>query len=222
MDFGFYSPSPGTHDFFTDLDLNYTSLWSVIVNLILLAGVFISVGIHVRHSSVRAALKYFTVLSNLLCGLSAAVMILRASGAVPDDPAILLKNAGTAAVTVTLLTVLLFLGPTVGWKRLLSGPDLWLHLICPLLALAAWLLWDKDPCTLKSLECHLPFWTVFVSWSPVVLYGCLYLRKVIYARPEKRWDDFYGFNKNGKWRVSFLAMMAGGFLISVLLWLPAR
>jgi hypothetical protein len=32
--------------------------------------------------------------------------------------------------------------------------------------------------------------------------------------PEgKRWDDFYGFNKNGKWPVMFAVMLTGTFLI---------
>ena len=48
---------------------------------------------------------------------------------------------------------------------------------------------------------------------PVALYGPLYLYKILFAPPEKRWEDFYGFNKTGKWPVSFAAMLAGTFLI---------
>ena len=222
MDFGFYSAAPGVHNFFTDFEIDFSGLCAVFFNLILFLGALIAVGIHVRHSSVKKTLKYFTVLSNILCGASAAVMVIRRLCGPVYDSTILLKLTGTAAVTVTLLTVLFFLGPAVGYKRLLSGPDLWLHLICPVLAVMSWLLWDKNPSALKSVECHLPFWTVLVGWSPVVIYGCLYLWKVIYAPPEKRWEDSYGFNKGGRWPVSFVAMMAGGFLVSLLLWLPAR
>ena len=48
---------------------------------------------------------------------------------------------------------------------------------------------------------------------PVVLYGPLYLYKILYAPEGKRWDDFYGFNKSGKWPAAFAAMLAGTFLI---------
>ena len=48
---------------------------------------------------------------------------------------------------------------------------------------------------------------------PVVLYGPVYLYKIIYAPEEKRWDDFYGFNKGGKWPVAFTGMVNGTFLI---------
>ena len=42
---------------------------------------------------------------------------------------------------------------------------------------------------------------------PVVLYGPLYLYKIVYAPPQERWDDFYGFNKGGKWPIAFAAML---------------
>ena len=48
---------------------------------------------------------------------------------------------------------------------------------------------------------------------PVVLYGPLYLYRILYAPEGKRWEDFYGFNKSGKWPISFAAMLAGTFLI---------
>ena len=58
--------------------------------------------------------------------------------------------------------------------------------------------------------------TALLGVLPVLLYGSLYLYKVIYAPQGKRWDDFYGFNKNGKWPVSFAAMLAGAFAVSML------
>ena len=48
---------------------------------------------------------------------------------------------------------------------------------------------------------------------PVVLYGPLYLYKIRFAPEGKRWEDFYGFNRTGRWPVSFAAMLAGTFLI---------
>ena len=48
---------------------------------------------------------------------------------------------------------------------------------------------------------------------PVILYGILYIYKSQFAAPEKRWDDFYGFNRGGKWPVSLACMLTGTFLI---------
>jgi len=48
---------------------------------------------------------------------------------------------------------------------------------------------------------------------PVILYGFVYLYEVVMIG---RWDDFYGYNKNGKWPVSMAAMFVGGFLVCVM------
>ena len=49
---------------------------------------------------------------------------------------------------------------------------------------------------------------------PVVLYGTLYLCKVVFAPEEMRWPDFYGFNAGGRWKISFFAMLIAAVLIS--------
>ena len=51
----------------------------------------------------------------------------------------------------------------------------------------------------------------------MLLYGLFYLYKIMYAPEEKRWEDFYTFNRGGKWPISFAAMLLGGFLISIVL-----
>ncbi len=50
-------------------------------------------------------------------------------------------------------------------------------------------------------------------------YAVLYLYKVVLAPEGKRWEDFYGFNKGGRWRLSAVLMLSGTFMISLILWL---
>ena len=57
------------------------------------------------------------------------------------------------------------------------------------------------------------FGTALLGMVSVVLYGPWYLYKILYAPAEKRWDDFYGFNKGDKWAISFAMMTIGTFLI---------
>ena len=57
---------------------------------------------------------------------------------------------------------------------------------------------------------------VFLGIVPMLLYGILYLYMVVIS---KKWEDFYGFNKTGKWPISFVLMTVGSFLISLILWL---
>ena len=155
-------------------------------------------------------LRYFTALSNMFCAAASFLMMgFSLSGWVPDAVRIL-KYSGTCAVTVTFLTVMLFLGPTTkNYKGLLSGYDFFLHLVCPLLAIISW----------TAFENITPgFYVVIFGTLPTVLYAGLYLYKVLLAPEGRRWDDFYGFNRGGKWPVSVAAMIMGAFAISVLLY----
>ena len=151
------------------------------------------------------ALRYFTAQSNVLCAVSALLLALN-----PDSHAsFLMKYIGTAAVTVTMLTVFLFLGPLVGGVgKLLKGSDLFMHLVTPVLALLSFLFFERHGLTFP--QCLL-------GMLPVLLYGPLYLYKIKFAPEGKRWEDFYAFNKNGKWPVSFLAMGAGTLLVCIVL-----
>ena len=155
----------------------------------------------------KFALRFFTTLSNILCAAACLLTALAMNAGGVPEWIWTLKYIGTAAVTVTMLTVLLFLAPSFGkgaLKVLLSGTDLFMHLITPLLALVSFCVFERQGMTfLQSL------WGML----PVLLYGPLYLYKILFAPPEKRWDDFYGFNKQGKWPVAFAAMVAGTFAI---------
>ena len=155
----------------------------------------------------KQAFRFFTVQSNTLCAAASLLMGLAAlSGAVPDW-IWTLKYIGTAAVTVTMLTVFFFLAPSVGkdWIQvLLKGIDLFLHLLTPLMALISFCVLEKR---------GMGFTQSLLGLLPVMLYGPVYLYKILFAPEEKRWKDFYGFNKSGKWPVSFAAMLTGTFLI---------
>ena len=55
--------------------------------------------------------------------------------------------------------------------------------------------------------------TALPGLLPVALYGALYLYRVILAPADRRWEDFYGFNRGGKWPLSMGAMLLGSFLV---------
>lgn len=148
---------------------------------------------------------FFTTLSNVLLAVSSAVLLACPYGAMPVW-AVMLKYSGTAAVTVTMLTVLLFLGPVSHeWKLLLTGAQLMLHLICPLLALCSFIFFEGTA---------LPLWAVVFGVLPVLLYGAVYCRMVVFAPEERRWDDFYGFNAAGRWAASMAVMFSAAAVIA--------
>ncbi len=153
--------------------------------------------------------RFFTVLSNLFCALTALVLLLcELFGAMPAG-AVVFKYVGTAAVTVTLCTVFFYLLPA---SRSLEGlltpwPEFIMHLVTPALAILSFLCFEKGRMTA---------WAIPLAVLPVLLYGCLYLNRVVVARA---WPDLYGFNKTGQWKRSFALMVAGAVVVAVLLWL---
>lgn len=156
----------------------------------------------------KKAFRYYTCQSNALC--AAAALATAAAGLAGEIPewVWILKYIGTAAVTVTMLTVFLFLAPSVGkdwYDVLLKGPvNLFMHLLTPLAALVSFCVFEKQGMTFPQ-----SLWGLL----PVVYYGPLYLNRILYAPEEKRWEDFYGFNKGGKWPAAFAAMLTGTFLM---------
>ena len=134
------------------------------------------------------AFRYFTVLSNAFCAISALVLLISEMSGSVSPAALLFKYLGTVSVTVTFLTVMLFLGPTQGYKKMLGGQDIYMHLIGPLLAIISFCFLEKREMTLA---------TAMIGVIPVLIYGLVYLYKVIYAPEDKRWDDFASMQNPG-------------------------
>ena len=156
----------------------------------------------------KKAFCFYTVQSNCLCAAVSLIMVLAALASPVPQWVWTLKYIGTAAVTVTMLTVFLFLAPSIGkdWFQVLikGASNAFMHLLTPFMALLSFCLLEK-----RGMSFSQCLWGML----PVVLYGPMYLYKIIYAPEDKRWEDFYGFNKGGKWPIAFTGMVIGTFLI---------
>ncbi len=183
---------------------------SVILNAGLILINIVCTVIGLKRRGFSDLFRYFTVLSNELCAICAAIVLIAWTGGSLPKWVVLLKFVGTVAVSVTLLTVFLYLGPVSGeWKYLLSGPDLFWHLFCPLIAIVSLCVFEHT---------DFGFGWVFTALIPVVLYGIFYLWRVVLLPEDRRMEDFYGFNKTGKWPVSMLMIFVLAFSAGVVLW----
>ena len=160
--------------------------------------------------------RYFTTDSNILAAVSALCVLPFSLKALSGGTLLLpgwvhaLKLVGTTAVTVTFLTVVLFLGPAGGYRKLLSGHGFYLHLLSAVFTLVSFCFCENTHALTLS--------EAFLGMIPTAVYGILYLVMVIFIGPEKGgWEDFYGYNRGGKWYVSFVAMFAGTAAICVLI-----
>jgi hypothetical protein len=138
-------------------------------------------------SSGLASLRYFTVLSNLLEGITAGIFcVLILTGRQPRWAEIL-KLMAASAVALTFLTVMLFLGPLYGYPAMFKGANLFFHLVIPILAMAEY-------CIL-FLPRKLDKKDKFLGAVPTLLYGCFYLINIAVNGVGKwpRTNDWYGF-----------------------------
>lgn len=164
--------------------------------------------------------RYFTVLSNIYAAVSCLLSLLfeipmfsaRSEGL--PKWLLLLVFSSAGAVLVTFMTVMVFLGPTKGYKDLLTKGGFHFHLLNPLLAAF---------CCVIEAKGRVGFGASVTVLIPVLLYGALYCKKVLILTEQNGgWPDFYGFNRDGKWKISLAAMITGAVLIGIVLWLLCR
>lgn len=193
---------------------------SIIINALIFVTTFAIVISHFQEDGVwrfRYGLKqfrFFTNLSNILCAIAALLMAISQIGGGITRFVFLLKYLGTVSLTLTFLTVLLFLAPFQGgFAKWFGGEFFYTHLIGPLLAILSFCLMERRPMSLG---------TAMMGLIPMLLYGALYLYKVMLAPEDQRWEDFYGFNRNGMWLISGVAMIVGASLICLAYWQVCR
>ncbi len=196
-----------------------TSVWfwaelicNILIVVLTLCGIYAMITNHASGTGLTDSgwknLKYFTVLSNIFCGIVAAVKAVFVL--IKKEFPVFLKLAAAAAVGVTFLIVAAFLAPLYPELNLYQGGNLWFHLIVPLVAMAEFLF-------LGSKE-KIPFrYTVF-SAVAALAYGGGYLANIL-INGIGEWphsNDWYGFLNWGL--PAGLAIYAG---IVILNWLIA-
>ena len=153
------------------------------------------------------ALRYFTVDSNLLMGVSALLCLFSKSFGTK-----VLLLAGTTAVSLTFFTVLCFLGPVLGFDKMYSGSNLYMHLIIPVLAVTMQIV--SQNCTGLSFP--------VICWAllPTLVYALFYLRNILKKGPEYDW---YCLTKGGPktYLPVIVCFMLATFLIASCVWMAS-
>ena len=169
------------------------------------------------------ALRYFTVDSNILMGISAAFMAVAqiqvAKGKRKSIPTALyvFKLASTVAVAVTMLVTVFYLGfviPT-GFFSLFYHSNFIMHLAVPVLSIIVFVLFEKTDCV--ELKHNL------FSYIPLVLYGIYYAIATFSHMKDgvvEKGYDWYQFFKFGTKSVLLVYPFFAGFvfLLSYVLW----
>jgi hypothetical protein len=133
-------------------------------------------------------LKYYTVLSNLFCGITAAMSCIRYIVKREEYNFLLLKFIAATVTGLTFLIIAAFLQPMYPDLNMYQNANLWFHLIIPITAMIQFLLINIE-------RGFLPFKYTFITMIPSVLYGCGYLINILINGIGKWPDtnDWYGF-----------------------------
>ena len=135
--------------------------------------------------------RYFTIDSNILCGVACLIYTVfnilnyYKNREIPKW-VLLVKSSLTAAITVTFITCVFFLGPTMGYLNIFLGKNAFLHAINPLAAMIALMFFEEG--RLTKIE------TLFTI-APTAVYSFVYVPCIL----TKVWDDFYGFTFGGNY-----------------------
>mgnify|MGYP003571385222 CR=1 FL=1 len=209
----------------------FLSTLSLIINLLIVFLTFDAVSYYFRADIVREAtdevisawicMRYFTTLSNIFVAIAAAVLVIiyikNAASDSYDIPkwAITLKYVATVSVSVTFLTVVLFLSPITalggkGYFSLFENNAFVLHFLTPVLAIISFIFFDGSD--------EIPFKSTFLTVIPTIIYSFVYIPMVAIA---KVWPDFYWFTFGGHYYVApivAVVMYAFTYGIGVIEW----
>ena len=136
-------------------------------------------------------LKYYTVLSNLICGIVTLIDLLTLV-IKKRRISVLFRLIAVSAVGVTFGVVAFFLQPMYREMNMYQGGNLWFHLIIPVTAMIEFICFDEDNWQGKD---SFPFKYTIIAATSSVIYGFGYLINIL-INGKGEWphsNDWYGF-----------------------------
>ena len=131
--------------------------------------------------------KFYTVLTNVFCGIVALIQLVFILLKKDTDKIRVLKLAAVVGVAITFAVVAFMFGPLYGFPQFYKRGNLFFHLLEPLAAIAEFILIRRE---------KMPFrYTVFAA-IPTLLYGIGYLLNILINGIGGPWpytNDFYAF-----------------------------
>ena len=202
----------------------------IIVLLTVFATIIMFTGFRFMHGSEPilettkfGVFKFFTVDSNVFMGIVSLAFIIEETkllkGKIKDisKTMYIFKLMSTTAVTITFLTVFLYLGPISdgGIISMLQNSNLFFHFIIPVLSIITFILFEKT----DKLELKNSLYGII----PTLLYASYYVTNILIHMENGKVSpiyDWYWFVQNGVWAAFIVApfMLLIAYITSLLLW----
>lgn len=168
-------------------------------------------------------LKYFTTLSNIFVGFTSFLLLVEEHKVLKDNRKVispkyyLLKYISVVSVTVTFLTVFLYLGPGSdgGIKSMLTNSNLFFHCIIPILSIISFTMFER---TNKINQKYIKYGIL-----PVLIYGIIYVVNVVSHIENNKVSiqyDWYWFFQKSIWLILIVVpfMLLASYFISYILY----
>ena len=182
---------------------------NVLIVLLTVIGTVLIMTIHPRMGTLQTNglenFKYYTVLSNVLCGLAALIYLIFTYLKKDTSTLIPLKLGAVCSTTITFCVVAFFFGPLYGWIQFYYYANLVFHLLEPVLAIAEFLYTSRK---------YIPFRYTVYSAVPTLIYGLGYGLNIMINGMGGPWpdsNDFYGFLHWG-WNIGTLILLSTTFI----------
>lgn len=171
----------------------------VIATIMMFCGIRFTTNDIALEATKLSMFKYYTVDSNIFAGLGSLTLLIyqyllmkKKIKKIPNAVYIF-KHMGVIGVSLTFITTLLFLGPTIptGFFSLYTNSNFFFHLVIPIVCFVSFCFFDKFE-QKKSYTLY--------SLIPTFIYSIFYFGNIIMHITDGLVDikyDFYGF-LNGK------------------------
>ncbi|MBO4927390.1 MAG: hypothetical protein J5379_03965 [Clostridiales bacterium] len=131
--------------------------------------------------------KFYTVLSNVFCGIVAAIYLTCLFLKRSVDKLIPLKLGAVCGVTITFAVVAFMFGPLYGFPQFYQRGNLFFHLLLPIIAMVEFVVVKRKT---------IPFRYTLIAAVPTFLYGLGYMTNILINGMGGEWpdtNDFYAF-----------------------------
>ena len=167
----------------------------IIINLVIVILTVIGIVLMVTGKSEEGALqssglenfKFYTVLTNVFCGLIALIYLVLLIAKKNTDKMAAFKLAAVCGVAITFAVVAFMFGPLYGYPQFYKRGNLFFHLLEPLVAIVEFILIRRK---------KMPFKYTVIAAVPTLLYGIGYMSNILINGIGGPWpdtNDFYAF-----------------------------
>ena len=131
--------------------------------------------------------KFYTVLTNVFCGLIALIYLICLLTGKGTEKMTALKLGAVCGVAITFAVVAFMFGPLYGFPQFYKGGNFIFHLVEPLAAMAEFIVVRRK---------RMPFFYTVIAAVPTFIYGACYMLNILINGIGGEWpntNDFYAF-----------------------------